>query len=48
VGADLAVMGADAERVRGARPFVSTDLLRRKGLDEVMRFIEQVGGLKAA
>ena len=48
VGADLAAMGADAERVRGARPFVFTDLLRRKGVDEVMRFIEQVGGLKAA
>src|SRR5215216_4757227 len=30
VGADLATMKADAERVRGARPFVFTDLLRRK------------------
>jgi urease accessory protein len=48
VGADLATMKADAERVRGVRPFVFTDLLRRKGVGEVMRFIEQAGGLKAA
>jgi urease accessory protein len=46
VGADLATMKADAERARGARPFVFTDLLHRKGVDEVMRFIEQAGGLK--
>ena len=38
VGADLAVMKADAEQVRGIRPFVFTDLLRRIGVDEVMRF----------
>ena len=47
VGADLSVMKADAEQVRGVRPFVFTDLLRRIGVDEVMRFIEQAGGLKA-
>ena len=47
VGADLSVMKADAEQVRGIRPFVFTDLLRRIGVDEVMRFIEQAGGLKA-
>jgi len=43
---DLAVMKADAEQARGTRPLVFTDLLRRKGVDEVMRFIEQAGGLK--
>jgi urease accessory protein len=40
-------MQADTERARGVRPFVFTDLLRRIGVDEVVRFIEQAGGLKA-
>jgi urease accessory protein len=48
VGADLATMQADTERARGVRPFVFTDLLRRIGVDEVVRFIEQAGGLKVA
>jgi urease accessory protein len=47
VGADLATMKADTERVRGARPVVFTDLLRRTGVDEIMQFIERAGGLKA-
>jgi urease accessory protein len=45
VGADLDVMRGDAERQRGARPFVFTDMLRRKGLDEVIAFIARAGGL---
>jgi urease accessory protein len=45
VGADLDVMRADAEKQRGARPFVFTDMLRRKGLDEVIAFIAKAGGL---
>ena len=31
VGADLDVMEADTKRMRGGRPFVFTDTLRRKG-----------------
>ncbi len=45
VGADLAVMAADARTQRGERPFVMTDLSRLKGLDEVIAFIERQGGL---
>jgi urease accessory protein len=45
VGADLAVMAADAKAQRGERPFVMTDLSRLKGLDEVIGFIERQGGL---
>jgi urease accessory protein len=38
-------MAADTRRVRGARPHVFTDLLRQKGLGEVVAFIEKAGGL---
>jgi urease accessory protein len=47
VMADLDVMRADTEHVRGGRPFVFTDLLRQKGLAEVVTFIEKNGGLRA-
>ena len=43
VGASLAVMEADAKRMRGDKPFVMTDLRRGIGLDEVIRFIERQG-----
>jgi urease accessory protein len=45
VGADLDVMRVDAEKQRGARPFVFTDMLRRKGLEDVIAFIAKAGGL---
>jgi urease accessory protein len=45
VMADLDVMAADTRRVRGPRPYVFTDLLRQKGLSEVIAFIEEAGGL---
>ncbi len=45
VMADLGVMERDTQTVRGTRPYVFTDLLRRKGLDEVIAFIEKAGGL---
>ena len=48
VGADLGVMEADAKRMRGARPFVFTNLRAGQGLDAVVRFIEQAGGLAPA
>ena len=47
VGADLGVMEADTIRVRSGRPFVFTDLLRRRGVDEVVDFVETMGGLAA-
>ena len=45
VGADLDVMEADTRRQRGDRPFVFTDLLRRKGVPEIIAFLETEGGL---
>jgi urease accessory protein len=45
VMADLDVMESDTRRVRGDRPYVFTDLLRQKGLPEVIAFIERAGGL---
>jgi len=45
VMADLAVMEEDTKTVRGGRPYVFTDLLRQKGLAEVVAFIETHGGL---
>ena len=48
VGASLDVMERDARRMRGARPFVFTNLRAGQGLDDVVRFVEQKGGLRAA
>jgi urease accessory protein len=47
VGADLDVMAADTRRMRKDKPFVMTNLKTRAGLDEVVRFIEVRGLLKA-
>ncbi len=47
VGADLAVMARDAERVWGSRPFVFTYRRRGEGVDEVIAFLEAEGGLLA-
>jgi hypothetical protein len=33
--------------MRAGRPYVFTDLLRRKGVADVVSFIEQAGGLSA-
>jgi urease accessory protein len=47
VGADLSVMRADTEKARGGRPFVFSDLTRLVGVDEVIAFLVQHGGLPA-
>src|SRR5437762_9935861 len=47
VGADLDRMEEDTRRMRGERPYVFADTLRRKGLDKVIAFIESAGGLEA-
>ncbi len=51
VGADLAVMEADTQRMRqsasGTKPYVMTNLKTRVGVQEVVAFIETRGMLKA-
>jgi urease accessory protein len=48
VMADLDVMESDTRKVRGQRPYVFTDLLRLKGLADVVAFLEKHGGLQAS
>jgi urease accessory protein len=45
VGADLHVMERDATRMRGEKPFIFTELIRARGVEEIAAFIEQRGGL---
>jgi urease accessory protein len=45
VGASLAVMERDASRMRGARPFVMANVRDGDGVDAVVAFIEERGGL---
>ncbi len=48
VGASLDVMEQDARRMRGARPFVFTDLKRGVGLAEIVAFLEREGMIPTA
>jgi urease accessory protein len=48
VGASLEKMDTDAKRMRGARPFVMTNLKKSEGLDRIIGFIEAKGGLRPA
>ena len=45
VGASLDKMDADTKRMRGSRPFVMTNLREGKGVDSIVRFIEDKGGI---
>jgi urease accessory protein len=45
VMADLDIMESDTKKARGAKPYVFTDLLRQKGIAEIVAFIENAGGL---
>jgi urease accessory protein len=47
VGASLEVMERDAKKMRGQRPFVFTNLKTGSGVDTVVRFIQDKGGLGA-
>ena len=48
VGASLEVMDRDARRMRGARPFVFSNMKTGEGLADIIRFIEREGMLQAA
>ena len=45
VGADLDVMDREARRMREARPHLFTDLNRGDGVEHVVRFLKENGGL---
>ncbi|HMK81615.1 MAG TPA: urease accessory protein UreG [Xanthobacteraceae bacterium] len=47
VGASLDVMERDAKKMRGQRPFVFTNLKTGAGVDTVVKFIADKGGLEA-
>jgi urease accessory protein len=46
VGANLEVMAADSLRMRGARPFVFSNLKSGEGVDVIVGFIIERGGLE--
>jgi urease accessory protein len=48
VGASLEVMERDAKRMRGARPFCMSNLRTGQGVKEIVRFVEDKGGLGVA
>ncbi len=48
VGASLEIMDRDAKRMRGARPFIFTNLRAGDGVTEIAHFIAEKGGLGTA
>jgi urease accessory protein len=48
VGASLEVMDTDAKRMRGAKPFVFSNMKTGHGLMDIIRYIEQFGLLRSA
>ena len=47
VGANLQVMDADTRRMRPTRPFIFSNLKSGEGVDDVVRFIIEKGGLRS-
>jgi urease accessory protein len=45
VGASLEVMERDAKRMRGHRPFYFSNLRNGQGVDQIILFVEEKGGL---
>jgi urease accessory protein len=45
VGASLALMERETKRMRGTRPFVFSNLHTGEGVDTIIRFVEERGGL---
>jgi urease accessory protein len=46
VGASLDIMARDAARMRGARPFILTNLKAGDGVDRIVEFIVTEGGIR--
>lgn len=46
VGANLDVMDRDAKKMRGSRPFVFANVEKGDGVDAIINFIIEAGGLK--
>jgi urease accessory protein len=46
VGANLAIMESDTQRMRGGKPYVMTNLRNQAGVDAVVKFIETQGLFK--
>ena len=45
VGASLEVMDSDTKRMRGDRPYVFTNMKTGQGLDTILDFLVEKGGL---
>jgi urease accessory protein len=45
VGVDLAMLEADTKTARGVRPYVMARLRQGQGVEEVVAFLQQMGGL---
>jgi len=45
VGVDADLLATDARAARGARPFVMASLRQGRGVDEIVAFLEEAGGL---
>ncbi len=48
VGVDVALLESDTKVARGARPYVLARLRQGEGVPQIIRFLEQEGGLKLA
>jgi urease accessory protein len=46
VGADLGVMDRDSKKMRGARPFIFTNLKIEQGVAEIADFVLKAGGIQ--
>lgn len=46
VGADLDIMDSDTKRMRGTRPFVFANVEKGDGVDQIIQFIIEAGGLE--
>jgi urease accessory protein len=46
VGANLAIMESDTQRMRGGKPYVMTNLRNQAGVETIVRFIETQGLFK--